>query len=53
MFFFRGKTKREKVEWAYGLWLNTPRTTSMTKFVNNMTGIPQDEVWKILLGKSN
>lgn len=51
MRLFRKKTRREKVEWAYGLWLSTPRTTTMTKFVSNMTGIPRDEVWGILLGK--
>lgn len=51
MGLFRRKTKRDRVEWAYSLWLRTPRTTNMTKFVSNMTGIPRDEVWGILLGK--
>jgi hypothetical protein len=52
VFFTRKATLREQVERAYGLWLvATPRTTNAATFISNMTGIPRDQVWGILLGK--
>lgn len=53
VFLWREKTLREKVDRAYGLWLASPRTTSATTFISNMTGIPREQVWGILLGKKN
>lgn len=51
VFLTRKTTQRERVERAYGLWLVTPRTTNAATFISNITGIPREQVWGILLGK--
>lgn len=50
-FLSRKTTLRQQVERAYGLWLVSPKETSASKFISNMTGIPREQVWGILLGK--
>lgn len=51
VFLTRKATLRAQVERAYGLWLVTPHTTNAATFISNMTGIPREKVWGILLGK--
>jgi len=50
-FWLLGTSDREKVEWAYGLWLASPRSVHSATFISNITGIPREEVRGILLGK--
>lgn len=51
VYFTPRRTLREEVERAYGLWLAGPQTTNSATFVSNMTGIPREDVWDILLGR--
>lgn len=53
IFLKRKKTLRQEAERAYGLWLATPRTTSATRFISNVTGIPREDVWDLIYGKKD